>query len=296
MNLTERPTPETDAQVKQCCDGLVGQDSARRLERERDEAREQVVELRNSIRAAETLSKVAWERHTEKCVELATAREQRDRLREELDQVCTQLEALCDAYAVDTMTERKQLVARKAAKTAREILNQTKGGDAPCQSDQQTSPLTPEVGNAEQRSDPAESATASFVICEVTEKMTPEERAREAAEKLCQLQEKYGYFARGECDHIILSALNAQREEDGIDTIVAERDMWKAHYDNQVTLRRILMDRPDLGDRAKRMTELIAENDRLQATVEKLREAIKGQFGVPWTNYYKLKVILEETK
>ena len=73
------------------------QELAERLEWERDEAREQVTELRNSIRAAETSSKTAWERHTEKCVELAEAREQRDRLREVLESCRRLLNRFVDA-------------------------------------------------------------------------------------------------------------------------------------------------------------------------------------------------------
>ncbi len=43
----------------------------------------------------------------------------------------------------------------------------------------------------------------------------------------------------------------------------AERNTWKANHDNQVKLRRELMDRPDLGDRAKSLRELHAHIDRL---------------------------------
>lgn len=38
----------------------------------------------------------------------------------------------------------------------------------------------------------------------------------------------------------------------------ADRDAWKASHDNQVNLRRMLMDRPDLGDRAKSIQALTA--------------------------------------
>ena len=41
--------------------------------------------------------------------------------------------------------------------------------------------------------------------------------------------------------------------------------MWKANHDNQVSLKAMLMDRPDLGDRASRIAELIRERDELAA-------------------------------
>lgn len=59
-----------------------------------------------------------------------------------------------------------------------------------------------------------------------------------------------------------------------IESVTAERDAWKASHDNQVNLRRTLMDRPDLGDRAKRMQELLAERDAARADAAAMREAI----------------------
>lgn len=41
----------------------------------------------------------------------------------------------------------------------------------------------------------------------------------------------------------------------------AERDKWKSNHDNQVNLRRTLMDRPDLGDRAKRVQQMAGQLD-----------------------------------
>lgn len=46
-----------------------------------------------------------------------------------------------------------------------------------------------------------------------------------------------------------------------MESLEAERDKWKANHDNQVKLRQTLMDRADLGDRARRMEALIQERD-----------------------------------
>lgn len=40
-----------------------------------------------------------------------------------------------------------------------------------------------------------------------------------------------------------------------------DRDMWKANHDNQVALKRALMDRPDLKERAALVEKLAAERD-----------------------------------
>jgi uncharacterized small protein (DUF1192 family) len=63
-----------------------------------------------------------------------------------------------------------------------------------------------------------------------------------------------------------LAALNAQIAELNaeIERLKAERDHWRANHDNQVHLRRILMDRPDLRERSKMIQSLVAENERLK--------------------------------
>jgi len=53
-----------------------------------------------------------------------------------------------------------------------------------------------------------------------------------------------------------------------------ERDMWKANHDNQVQMRRTLMDRPDLKERAKLVQELIAERDELRALFPAILSAL----------------------
>lgn len=57
--------------------------------------------------------------------------------------------------------------------------------------------------------------------------------------------------------------------------VTYERDKWKASHDNQVNLRRTLMDRPDLKDRAKRMTELLSYLSASQQEVARLRVALE---------------------
>jgi hypothetical protein len=49
-----------------------------------------------------------------------------------------------------------------------------------------------------------------------------------------------------------------------------ETAMWKANHDNQVSLKAMLMDRPDLGDRASRIAELIRERDEAREQVKEL--------------------------
>ena len=45
----------------------------------------------------------------------------------------------------------------------------------------------------------------------------------------------------------------------------AERDMWKSNHDNQVAIKRAVLDRPDLKERATLVQALISERDQLLA-------------------------------
>ena len=56
---------------------------------------------------------------------------------------------------------------------------------------------------------------------------------------------------------------HAKKLQDELDEARADAAMWKANHDNQVSLKSMLMDRPDLGDRALRIAELIRERDEL---------------------------------
>lgn len=64
--------------------------------------------------------------------------------------------------------------------------------------------------------------------------------------------------------------LKAMRE-----TLVAaqkEAAMWKANHDNQVMIKCAVLDRPDLGDRAQRVQELIKQNEELRKQIEEKTE------------------------
>lgn len=54
--------------------------------------------------------------------------------------------------------------------------------------------------------------------------------------------------------------------------LAEEGGKWKANHDNQVALRRALMDRPDLKERAALVERLAAERDAWKAEAEKWRE------------------------
>ena len=61
--------------------------------------------------------------------------------------------------------------------------------------------------------------------------------------------------------------------EDSIE-LLGERDSWKAAHDNQVKLKRIISDRPDLKERAKLAAELIEERDGWREAAYALGEAL----------------------
>lgn len=48
--------------------------------------------------------------------------------------------------------------------------------------------------------------------------------------------------------------------------VTRERDHWKANHDHQVDVKRQLMDRPDLADRARSVVELNARIAELEST------------------------------
>jgi len=55
-----------------------------------------------------------------------------------------------------------------------------------------------------------------------------------------------------------------------------EAKQWKANHDNQVKLKSILIQRPDLKDRANRMSKFIEENQKLQTRLKELIESYEG--------------------
>ena len=67
-----------------------------------------------------------------------------------------------------------------------------------------------------------------------------------------------------------------------IEQVERERDMWKANHDNQVEIKRIIVARPDLKDRAPMVEKLMAERNRAQgwstlqhARIKRLESAIR---------------------
>lgn len=60
--------------------------------------------------------------------------------------------------------------------------------------------------------------------------------------------------------------------------IERERDAWKAAHDNQVKLKQIISNRPDLKERAKLVAELIEERDGWREAAYALGEAIPASW------------------
>ena len=69
----------------------------------------------------------------------------------------------------------------------------------------------------------------------------------------------------------------ARQLERELDEAREQTAMWKANHDNQVALKAMLMDRPDLGDRAFRIAELIRELDEAREALEFRRGLFKVQ-------------------
>jgi hypothetical protein len=68
----------------------------------------------------------------------------------------------------------------------------------------------------------------------------------------------------------LFRATELTRAESERDEALRNAAMWKANHDNQVALKAMLMERPDLGDRAARIAELIRERDEARKQVKEL--------------------------
>jgi hypothetical protein len=55
-----------------------------------------------------------------------------------------------------------------------------------------------------------------------------------------------------------------------------ERDKWKHAHDNQGKLKRILMERPDLKERTKLISEVITERNQLRKIVDELANVVSS--------------------
>lgn len=53
-----------------------------------------------------------------------------------------------------------------------------------------------------------------------------------------------------------------------------ERDHWKANHDRAVEIKRAVLDRPDLGDRAKSVLQLVADCRTLAGEVRSCRNKL----------------------
>ncbi len=73
--------------------------------------------------------------------------------------------------------------------------------------------------------------------------------------------------------------------------VKAERDMWKASHDNQVNLRRMLMDKPDLKERAELIQKLMAEKESAEKQAMDHLVSIQASF-----NEASLKLIAENER
>jgi len=91
----------------------------------------------------------------------------------------------------------------------------------------------------------------------MTPQTTPLEISEEA--KTAALREVYGHYIQ-----LAINSATAKLRE--------ERDAWKASHDNQVNLRRALMDRPDLKERANLVSALAEERDQLKLRVGELEK------------------------
>ncbi len=92
------------------------------------------------------------------------------------------------------------------------------------------------------------------------------------ADELSSIKEELNNFQKGYAElSDLVQSLKKEKEE-----LTKERDKWKASHDNQVNLRRILMDRPDLKERANLVQKLIEEKeDSFKAGMIRASEIVK---------------------
>ena len=108
-----------------------------------------------------------------------------------------------------------------------------------------------------------------------------------------------------------VEALELRIERDAllaeIEEVKKDRDRWKANHDNQVKLKQSISQRPDLGDRAARVAELVAEVEQLKAELAAAPRWVpvgewndNGIFNVVWDNcdkcHYDAKLVRSSGK
>lgn len=99
--------------------------------------------------------------------------------------------------------------------------------------------------------------------------MTISPEAKEAAGSIWTRK----YISLGKTESEIQLAINSATAP-----LQKEIDKRKASHDNQVKLRRMLMDRPDLKERAKLVSGLTEENQKLQKEIERLRGEVSKAY------------------
>lgn len=59
-------------------------------------------------------------------------------------------------------------------------------------------------------------------------------------------------------------------EQNTLIKLLREVKHWKSNHDNQVKMKKLLLDRPDIKERATLLTKLLEENERLKLELLKL--------------------------
>ena len=75
-----------------------------------------------------------------------------------------------------------------------------------------------------------------------------------------------------------------------------ESNQWKASHDNQVELKRILTDRPDLGDRAASMQKLLTQREALAAELQYFVDRVDAGTARSVTTYARFKAAIKANK
>jgi hypothetical protein len=81
-------------------------------------------------------------------------------------------------------------------------------------------------------------------------------------------------FGEMNASEMRLSRAIVNLHEGEIEALKAEAAKWKANHDNQVKLKSLLINRPDLGDRAPRIQKLLDENAKLRAAADAMFAAL----------------------
>jgi hypothetical protein len=81
----------------------------------------------------------------------------------------------------------------------------------------------------------------------------------------CGIQILPSQIESGECFRCIAKRFKEERDEARKETL-----HWRANHDNQAKIKAAILNRPDLGDRARKVQALMEENRRLKEALIKL--------------------------